>query len=66
MSTQTRTTANSNANSGFLGFAGFIGAWNDRARQRRNLAGLDRRLLRDIGVNAQDRAAECNKPFWRG
>ena len=40
-------------------------AWLDRARQRRQLAELDDRLLRDIGVSRGDIEAEAAKPFWR-
>jgi uncharacterized protein YjiS (DUF1127 family) len=39
--------------------------WLQRYRQRRALARLDQRLLRDIGVTAADAAAEAAKPFWR-
>ena len=42
-----------------------IGTWHDRARQRRELARLDQRLLRDIGVSRYDALAEARKPFWR-
>ena len=41
------------------------GACADRVRQRRALAALDDRLLRDIGVTARDAAQETGKPFWR-
>ena len=36
-----------------------------RARQRRALADLDDRLLRDIGLTAYDVTHEADKPFWR-
>jgi uncharacterized protein YjiS (DUF1127 family) len=36
-----------------------------RSRQRRALADLDDRLLRDIGVTAYDATQEADKPFWR-
>ena len=39
--------------------------WRDRARQRMELARLDDRLLRDIGVPRADAARELGKPFWR-
>jgi uncharacterized protein YjiS (DUF1127 family) len=41
-------------------------AWADRARQRRALAELDRRLLDDIGVPQAAAQAEARRPFWRG
>ncbi|HKY85504.1 MAG TPA: DUF1127 domain-containing protein [Pseudorhodoplanes sp.] len=36
-----------------------------RRRQRRALAELDDRLLRDIGLTAYDVTRETGKPFWR-
>jgi uncharacterized protein YjiS (DUF1127 family) len=42
-----------------------LACWLQRCRQRRALARLDDRLLRDIGVTAADAAAEAAKPFWR-
>ncbi len=42
-----------------------LGDWLAKARQRRALAVLDKRLLRDIGVSPEDAAREVAKPFWR-
>ena len=42
-----------------------IAAALERRAQRARLATLDPRLLRDIGVSAQDAQAEARKPFWR-
>jgi uncharacterized protein YjiS (DUF1127 family) len=39
--------------------------WHARARSRATLAGLDDRLLADIGLSRADVARECDKPFWR-
>jgi uncharacterized protein YjiS (DUF1127 family) len=39
--------------------------WSERARQRRLLAALDDRMLKDIGLTRADVAAESDKPFWR-
>ena len=39
--------------------------WSDRMRQRRHLAELDDRLLRDIGVSRADVEGEISRPFWR-
>jgi len=36
-----------------------------RIRQRRALARLDTRLLRDIGISAEQARREAAKPFWR-
>ena len=39
--------------------------WQQRARERKQLAAFDDRLLRDIGVSRADALRECGKPFWR-
>lgn len=36
-----------------------------RRRDRARLGQLDAHLLRDIGIEAQDARAECDKPFWK-
>jgi uncharacterized protein YjiS (DUF1127 family) len=40
-------------------------AWHERAHSRRMLAGLDNRMLRDIGISSGVAAEEADKPFWR-
>lgn len=42
-----------------------LNMWYDRQRQRRRLAGLDDRLLRDIGIERADALREASKPFWQ-
>ncbi|NIR28247.1 MAG: DUF1127 domain-containing protein [Gammaproteobacteria bacterium] len=37
----------------------------ERARQRRELAQLDDRMLRDMGLTRSQARAEARKPFWR-
>jgi uncharacterized protein YjiS (DUF1127 family) len=39
--------------------------WRRRIRGRRQLASLDDRLLRDIGVTNAEREFLATKPFWR-
>ena len=39
--------------------------WGERARQRKSLAKLDDRMLRDIGLTRFDVAREVEKPFWQ-
>lgn len=42
-----------------------IAGWSARAQQRRRLAELDDRLLRDIGLDRPAALREAEKPFWR-
>jgi uncharacterized protein YjiS (DUF1127 family) len=37
----------------------------DRALQRRALAALDDRMLKDMGLTPDDVAREIARPFWR-
>jgi uncharacterized protein YjiS (DUF1127 family) len=39
--------------------------WRHRARSRRELARLDERMLKDIGVSRVEVEFEVRKPFWR-
>ena len=39
--------------------------WNERSRQRKALADLDDRLLKDVGITRSAAAAEASQPFWR-
>jgi uncharacterized protein YjiS (DUF1127 family) len=39
--------------------------WRRRAHDRAQLAGLDDRVLRDIGLTRADAEFLSNKPFWR-
>jgi uncharacterized protein YjiS (DUF1127 family) len=39
--------------------------WHRRARSRCDLAQLDARLLRDIGLDRARALHEARKPFWR-
>jgi uncharacterized protein YjiS (DUF1127 family) len=42
-----------------------MAGWLGRRAQRRALAALDDRLLRDIGKTRAEATAEARKPFWR-
>jgi uncharacterized protein YjiS (DUF1127 family) len=44
--------------------ADLILLWLERGRQRRELAALTDRELRDIGLSRLDVARETAKPFW--
>ena len=39
--------------------------WRQRARDRSQLAQLDDRMLRDIGLTRADAEFLSNKPYWR-
>ncbi len=39
--------------------------WQFRAEGRKNLARMDARLLKDIGLTEADRLQEISKPFWK-
>jgi uncharacterized protein YjiS (DUF1127 family) len=39
--------------------------WRRRTRERRQLAELDDRMLKDIGLTRADAEFLINKPFWR-
>jgi uncharacterized protein YjiS (DUF1127 family) len=39
--------------------------WIERAKQRAQLAALDRASLHDLGLSQVDVEAECRKHFWQ-
>jgi uncharacterized protein YjiS (DUF1127 family) len=39
--------------------------WMRRARTRHQIASLDARTIRDLGLSAGQVAFEAQKPFWR-
>ncbi|WP_271270761.1 DUF1127 domain-containing protein [Aliamphritea hakodatensis] len=39
--------------------------WLHNWRSRRQLAGLDAVMLKDLGLSRADALAEADKPFWR-
>ena len=43
----------------------FVAAWRARLRDRRELAALDERDLRDARLSRWDVERELAKPFWR-
>jgi len=59
------STSRASVGGAFAAVAGVIGTWRERARERRELALLDARSLRDLGLNPGNVKYEANKPFWR-
>lgn len=45
--------------------AGLLSTWIRRHRSRADLRALDAHMLRDIGLDWAEAAAEAQKPFWR-
>lgn len=60
-----RRSASARRGGFFLRVWDWLAACLDRAAQRRVLATLDDRMLKDIGLTRVDAAQECAKPFWR-
>jgi uncharacterized protein YjiS (DUF1127 family) len=50
----------------YTAFNQIFASWRRRARERRELASLDTRTLRDLGLSPGEVQFEANKPFWRG
>lgn len=48
----------------FSDLADLVLTWVEVARQRRQLASLDNRMLSDIGFSRADVEREINRPFW--
>ena len=49
----------------YTAFNQILAGWRRRARERRELASLDSRTIRDLGLTPSDIQFEVNKPFWR-
>lgn len=45
-------------------WAARVAEWRRLSEERRRLAELDPRLLRDIGVDSAEAATEAARPFW--
>ena len=46
-------------------FVATLREWRRRNRERAELAALDDRMLKDIGLTRADAEFSSNKPFWR-
>ena len=49
----------------FTAFNQIFATWRRRAQERRELANLDYRTVRDLGLSPGEIQFEANKPFWR-
>ena len=49
----------------FTAFNQIFRTWRQRAHERQELAKLDHRTLRDLGLSEGSARFEANKPFWR-
>ena len=49
----------------YTAFSKVLNTWRRRSRERQELASLDRRTLRDLGLSSSEVNFEANKPFWR-
>ena len=49
----------------YTAFAQILQTWRKRAHGRKELAQLDPRSLRDLGLDEGSVRFEANKPFWR-
>lgn len=47
-----------------MGVAVTVARWETNIRTRKALEKLDDHLLRDVGLNRDQAAAEWDKPFW--
>jgi uncharacterized protein YjiS (DUF1127 family) len=50
----------------FTAFNQIFSTWRRRAQERHELANLDHRTVRDLGLSPSEVQFEANKPFWRG
>jgi uncharacterized protein YjiS (DUF1127 family) len=49
----------------YTAFAQILQTWRQRTHDRKALAELDHRTLRDLGLTESGARFEANKPFWR-
>lgn len=49
----------------FTAVSQILQTWRQRAHDRQELAKLDHRTLRDLGLSEGSARFEANKPFWR-
>jgi uncharacterized protein YjiS (DUF1127 family) len=42
-----------------------LAEWRRRSEQRATLAGMNNRMLKDVGISRADAVREASKPFWQ-
>lgn len=62
---QTKSKAELAKQSSISLIGGTLSIWLNRSRQRKNLAALDERMLKDIGYTTSQARNEFSKPFWK-
>jgi uncharacterized protein YjiS (DUF1127 family) len=62
---QTRRTPASRPWQLLRGILAMVREWHRRTRSRADLAALNDRMLRDIGLTRTDVWIEIEKPFWK-
>lgn len=60
-----RSTFNAAALGSLTGLLEMLQQWVELGQQRRALALLDDRMLKDVGLNPIDVDQEIRKPFWQ-
>ncbi len=66
MSTCTHESMTNHHGSGIVAYIGeTLHVWNERRRQRLELAQWSARDLHDVGLSWSDIVHEAEKPFWR-
>lgn len=49
----------------FAAFGMILATWRRRTKERRELAQINSRIARDLGVSPTEIQFEVSKPFWR-
>jgi len=42
-----------------------LAEWRERHEQRKTLAAMNERMLKDVGISRSDAIRESSKPFWQ-
>ncbi len=50
---------------GFRSILSRLAEWRERSEQRKHLAAMSDRMLKDVGITRADAVREASKPFWQ-